>query len=123
MSNWYQILSRFLEQHGDQVEGRSLEPLTPELREELRRFANGELPPEIQQALLQRLVHNVEAMEFLADELRNLPPLKAPKRPKRPKTPKRPKRPKALKSLQAPMPSKRAPKVKKLTARSSSPRR
>ena len=77
MSNWYQILSRFLERHGDHVQGRSLEPLSPKLKGELRRFVKGELSPPAQEKLLQTLDGNPEAVKFLADELQKL----SPKRP------------------------------------------
>lgn len=78
-SNWYQILAGFLERYGHEVEGRSQEPLPPEVREKLRLFAVGTLAQAEQQRLTELLRQHPNWVGVLAGEIKALRPPLPPK--------------------------------------------
>ncbi len=69
MSNEFEILARFLERFGDDVQGRELtEAPTPKLRA----FAQGTLTPTERADLLAGLQDNPEWLAWLAQEVKAL---------------------------------------------------
>jgi len=70
MKNNFEILARFLEKFGDEVEGREFAELTPEVRTKLQLFANGRLPPAEQGELIERLSQNPEWISRLAADVK-----------------------------------------------------
>ena len=74
MSNTFEILARFLEQTGPEVEGRALDEPSPAVRVKLRQFARGELPATEQKSLFDDLSRNRHWLSLLADEVKALRP-------------------------------------------------
>lgn len=72
MENAFEILTRFLDRFGDEVEGRELRELSPDLQDKLRSFARGKLPQSQQQELLDLLSRNPQWIGRLADEVKAL---------------------------------------------------
>jgi len=72
MKNEFEILARFLEKYGAEVEGREFSELTPEIRTKLERFARGSLPPAEQGELIERLGQNPEWISRLAAEVKSM---------------------------------------------------
>jgi len=72
MKNNFEILAKFLEKFGDEVEGHEFAELTPELKAKLQQFARGDLPAAEQGELIQRLSQNPEWVSRLAAEVKSL---------------------------------------------------
>ena len=70
MKNNFEILAKFLEKFGDEVEGREFAELTPEVRTKLQQFAKGSLPPTEQGELIERLSQNPEWISRLAADVK-----------------------------------------------------
>jgi len=70
MKNNFEILAKFLEKFGDEVEGREFAELTPEVRTKLQQFANGSLPAAEQGELIERLSQNPEWIARLAADVK-----------------------------------------------------
>ena len=73
MSNAFTILSKFLDRHGDDVEGRSMEEPSADVRQQLKRFAAGSLSEAERKdviALLQTNPHWVPLLAREAEALR-----------------------------------------------------
>ena len=68
MPNTFEILARFLERYGDEVEGRALEEMPPEFKLKLRNFAKGNLPEAERGELFRVLKENPRWVSLLADE-------------------------------------------------------
>ena len=66
MKNNFEILSRFLEKYGDEVEGRGLAEMSPEVKTRLEQFARGSLPSAEQDELVECLSQNPEWVSLLA---------------------------------------------------------
>jgi hypothetical protein len=72
MANSFEILSRFLDRFGDDVEGRSVEEPSADVKQKLKRFAGGSLS-EIERNEIVGLLHaNPQWVPFLAREARAL---------------------------------------------------
>ena len=72
MKNTFQVLARFLDHFEDEVEGRELPELTPELESKLRQFARGDLRGTDQAAVLDMLKHNPQLIARVAEEAKKL---------------------------------------------------
>jgi hypothetical protein len=72
MKNKFEILARFLEKFGDEVEGREFAELTPEVRTKLQQFAAGRLPAAEQAELVNRLSQNPAWVSRLAEDVKSL---------------------------------------------------
>ncbi|SPE60456.1 hypothetical protein SBV1_420010 [Verrucomicrobia bacterium] len=72
MSNALEILTRFLDRFGDEVEGRELREPSGEIQTQLRAFARGKLPEAQQSELLALLSHNPQWIALLAEEVKVL---------------------------------------------------
>ena len=72
MKNQFEILAKFLEKYGDEVEGREFAELTPEVRTKLQQFAAGKLAAGEQDELINRLSQNPEWIARLAAEVKSL---------------------------------------------------
>jgi len=72
MSNSFEILSKFLERFGDEVEGRSLEEPSADMKLKLKRFANGSLPESERNELITVLQANPQWVSLLAQEAKAL---------------------------------------------------
>ena len=72
MKNQFEILAKFLEKYGDEVEGREFAELTPEVKAKLQLFAQGKLPATEQGDLIERLSQNPEWTARLAAEVKSL---------------------------------------------------
>lgn len=70
MPGTFAILSGFLERYTAEVEGRSTEEITPEMRRKLRALARGELPEVEKGRLAELLKENRQGLEFLALEIK-----------------------------------------------------
>jgi len=70
MDNSFEILTRFLERFGDEVEGRSLEDIPEEVRAKLRAFASGGLPVNERRELAQLLKDHPGWVSVLAAEVK-----------------------------------------------------
>ena len=70
MKSNFEILAKFLEKFGDEVEGREFAELTPEVRTKLQQFAKGSLPPAEQGELIERLGQNPEWLSRLASDVK-----------------------------------------------------
>ena len=66
--NNFEILARFLERFGDDVEGRSLEELPAETRMKLSDFAKGALPADQRKEIASLLKQNPGWISVLAEE-------------------------------------------------------
>ena len=58
MSNTFEILARFLDRYGEEVEGRTLEEMPPEVKAKLRAFAQGSFSAAERGQLAQLLKDN-----------------------------------------------------------------
>jgi hypothetical protein len=72
MKNNFEILAKFLEKFGDEVEGRELAELTPDVKAKLREFARGNLAAAEQGELVERLSQNPAWVSQLAAEVKSL---------------------------------------------------
>ena len=70
MSNTFEILSRFLERYGDEVEGHGLDEMPPEVETKLRAFARGKLAPAQRSELARLLKDNPRWISLLAEEVK-----------------------------------------------------
>ena len=70
MDNTFEILARFLDRYGEDVEGRALEEMPPEITAKLRAFAGGGLPAAERGALARLLKENPRWISVLADEVK-----------------------------------------------------
>ncbi len=72
MKNNFEILSRFLEKFGDEVEGRGLAEMPPEVKTRLQQFARGALSSAEQDELIECLSQNPEWVSLLAASVKAL---------------------------------------------------
>lgn len=72
MADTFQILARFLERFGDDVEGRQLGEPAEETRTKLRHLANGTLKSQERAELMGQLSHNPAWVAWLAQEVKSL---------------------------------------------------
>lgn len=72
MADTFQILARFLERYGDEVEGRELPELAPEMKARLQRLARGNLPEAEKGELFAELNRNPAWIAWLAEEVKAL---------------------------------------------------
>jgi hypothetical protein len=72
MAGTFEILARFLEKYGDEVEGRQLTELPEETRTKLTQLAHGALEPAARTELLVQLSHNPDWVAWLAQEVKSL---------------------------------------------------
>jgi hypothetical protein len=72
MKNNFEILARFLEKFGDEVEGREFAEMTPEVKTKLEQFARGTLPAAEQEELVERLSQNPGGVSHLAVSVKAL---------------------------------------------------
>lgn len=72
MKNNFEILSRFLEKFGDEVEGRGLSEMSPEVKIKLQQFARGALSSAEQDELIDCLSQNPEWVSLLAASVKAL---------------------------------------------------
>ena len=72
MSNSFEILSRFLERFGDDVEGRSLEEPPTDFHLKLKRFAGGALSDTERNEVIALLHANPQWVALLACEAKAL---------------------------------------------------
>jgi len=70
MKNAFEMLSRFLEQYGEEVEGRGLEDMPPEVKTKLREFANSKLGAADRGELARLLKENPSWISALAEEVK-----------------------------------------------------
>ena len=68
----FQILSRFLERYGDDVEGRALVEPTGDTRDKIKRLARGTLPESERAELFAVLNRNPDWIGWLAREVKAL---------------------------------------------------
>ncbi len=77
LPNTFQILAGFLERFGDEVEGRELRDMPPDVGVKLRDLAQGNLPESDRAELFKLLNENPAWLGRLAEEvkaLRSAPP-------------------------------------------------
>jgi hypothetical protein len=74
MPDTFQILARFLERYGDDVEGRAVAEPAVDLQEKLQRLARGTLPETEQEELFTVLNRNPDWISWLAREVKALRP-------------------------------------------------
>ena len=72
MPNTFEILARFLDRVGEEVEGREHRQLSEDVHAKLRHFAAGRLPASEQEQMVELLTRNPEWMESLASEVKAL---------------------------------------------------
>ena len=72
MKNQFEILAKFLEKYGDEVEGREFAELTPDMKAKLQQFAQGKLPAAEQSGLIEHLSQNPEWVARLAADVKSL---------------------------------------------------
>jgi hypothetical protein len=70
MPDTFQILARFLERYGDDVEGRALAEPAVDAKEKLHRLARGTLPEAEQAELFAQLNRNPDWIAWLAREVK-----------------------------------------------------
>jgi hypothetical protein len=68
--NNFEILSRFLEKYGDDVEGRELDEMPAEIKQTLNAFARGGLAQADRQKVVDLLKENPRWVGLLAAEAR-----------------------------------------------------
>lgn len=73
-----QVLLRFAEQRGLDVQGHAAASVSPEMRAELRAFASGSLEPGRRQELARTLLGQPEMIAALVEEIRRVHPSEAP---------------------------------------------
>jgi hypothetical protein len=74
MSDAFATLSRFLDQFDQDVEGRSLEPMPPDVARQLASFARGELSENERSKVIKLLQANPDWVPLLAREVKGLRP-------------------------------------------------
>jgi hypothetical protein len=74
MSNSFEILTRFLDRFGDDVEGRSLEEPSADLKLKLKSFAAGSLSEAERNEVIGLLQTNPQWVPLLAREAKALRP-------------------------------------------------
>jgi hypothetical protein len=72
MADTFQILAKFLEKYGDEVEGRELQEPSEEAKQQLRRLARGSLPEAEQADVFAQLNRNPQWVGWLAQEVKGL---------------------------------------------------
>jgi hypothetical protein len=70
MSHPFQILTEFLRQYGDEVEGRSLEEPNTEIKRKLQRFVSGASEETERTELVGLLQDNPQWVPWLAAEVK-----------------------------------------------------
>ena len=70
MNNDFEILSAFLDSVEPEVSGRSAAPVSEQERDQIARFARGELNDSDRGELLKTLAGNETALQLLVDSLR-----------------------------------------------------
>jgi hypothetical protein len=68
MENEFPIIDEFLRNFTPEVEGRSVDSLTPELCDLLSKLGRGELDDDARKKVARELLANPAAMEFLVAE-------------------------------------------------------
>lgn len=71
MAGTFEILARFLEKFGDEVEGRQFTQLPDETRNELSQLAQGTLEPAARTELMAQLSRNPDWVAWLAQEVKS----------------------------------------------------
>jgi hypothetical protein len=74
MEGTFEILTRFLEQFGPEVQGRETAQPPEEVQAQLRRLAKGDLPETEQDTVFTLLRRNPEWTAWLAQEVKGLRP-------------------------------------------------
>jgi hypothetical protein len=74
MTNTFELLARFLEKYGDEVEGRALEEMPADVKLKLQDFARGKLPASERTQLSQLLKENPKWISLLAGEVKSSRP-------------------------------------------------
>ncbi len=72
MDGTFEILARFLQKFGDEVEGRQATELPQETRAKLTQLAHGKLEPAVRTELMAQLGQNPEWVAWLAQEVKSL---------------------------------------------------
>ena len=72
MANEFAILAKFLDRYSDDVEGRSMEEPSAEVRQKLRDFASGSLPEAERNDVISLLQTNPHWVPLLASEAKAL---------------------------------------------------
>jgi hypothetical protein len=72
MSNEFEILSRFLDRYGPDVEGRLQEEPAPEVKQKLDAFARGVLPAKERNRLIDQLRDQPALVAELAEAAKRL---------------------------------------------------
>lgn len=72
MAGTFEILARFLQKFGDEVEGRQSTELPEETRAKLTQLAHGKLEPAARTELMAQLSHNPDWVAWLAQEVKGL---------------------------------------------------
>ncbi len=72
MDDTFQTLARFLDQFGEEVQGRETPEPPEETKTRLRQLARGDLPLPDRTELLAQLVSNTEWIAWLAREVKAL---------------------------------------------------
>jgi hypothetical protein len=70
MNHPFQILAGFLDRYADEVEGRSMEELTPEIKAQLQQFASGALADSERRRVIGLLKDNPQWLALLAAEVK-----------------------------------------------------
>jgi hypothetical protein len=78
MNDTFQILARFLEHFGDEVEGRELAEPADDVKIKLRQLAGGGLPEPEQAELFNQLNRNPQWIAWLATQVKSRRSTKAP---------------------------------------------
>ena len=68
----FEILARFLQKFGDEVEGRQATELPQETRAKLTQLAHGKLEPAARTELMAQLGRNPDWVAWLAQEVKSL---------------------------------------------------
>jgi hypothetical protein len=72
MGSSFEILTRFLDRFGPEVEGRALDDPPDDVKRKLRALARGELTEAEREEMVQLLRDNPRWTSFLAEEVKSL---------------------------------------------------
>ena len=75
----FQVVARFLQRFGEDVEGREHEAPSPAAQKRLRQFAQGKLSAAQRVAVTQSLAQNPAWLEWLAGEVKLQRPKSTPR--------------------------------------------